>query len=124
MTSFAKNRLYCQMVAAFFFIMLVRYRAIFVLILDPSRSIYSVAVVSVFYCMNFISMLGLFFQRRWGFVVSYITIPLSTFLFSTSYLPWLADALPVRWALYLVPLLNAVILICIVQLSRRCRRGA
>jgi hypothetical protein len=122
MTSSGKNRLYCHIIAALFFIMLVRYRAIFVLILDPSRSMYAVIVVSLFYLLNFISMVGLFFQRRWGFIVSYVSIPLSTFLFATSYLPWLTDWLSVSWALYLTPGLNAVLLIFIIHLHRRLRR--
>jgi hypothetical protein len=122
MTASVKNRWYCHVVAALFFIMLVRYHAIFVLILDPSRSIYGVIVVGVFCLLNFISMIGLFFQRGWGFIACYFAVPLSTFLFATSYLPWLTEWLSVKWAFYLTPGLNAVMLIFIIQLHRRLRR--
>ena len=114
--------LFCRIAALLFLIMMVRYRAIFVLFIDPSSNIYSFVVVAVFYLLNIISMIGLFIPRQWGFISCYFSIPLSTLLFATSYFSFVTDWLPTEVLRYLVPFLNALFLVGIVTLQVRLRR--
>ena len=94
--------LFCRIAALLFLMMMVRYRAIVVLFIDPSSNIYSLMVVGVFYLLNVISMVGLFIARQWGFISCYFSIPLSTLLFATSYFSFVTDWLPTEVLRYLV----------------------
>ena len=77
-TPLKRNTLFCRIASLLFLIMMVRYRVIFVLLTDPGSNIYSILVVSIFYLLNIASMVGMFMSRKWGFIVCYFSIPLST----------------------------------------------
>lgn len=111
------NTLLCRVMALLFLIMMVRYRAIFVLLTDTNSNIYSIIVVTIFYLLNIISMIGVFIPRQWGFIVCYFAIPLSTYLFATSYFSFITDWLSHPVLIYLIPCLNALFLIGIVTLQ-------
>lgn len=112
-----RNSFFCRIAALLFLLMMVRYRAIYVLLTDPSSNIYSILIVAIFYLLNLASMVGLFLPRQWGFISSYFSIPLSTFLFATSYLFFVTDFASGEMAVYLIPFINALFLIGIVMLQ-------
>lgn len=116
------NTLFCRIVAFLFLYMMVRYRGIYVLLVDPSSNIYSMGIVVVFYLLNIASMIGLFMPRRWGFIISYFAIPISTLLFATSYFAFITDWLPRASLIYAIPFLNALLLIWIATLQVKRRR--
>ncbi len=116
------NIFWCRIIALLFLIMLVRYRAISMLIRDPSGDILTTIIVVLFYVLNIGSLLGLFFVKSWGFITTYFSIPLSTFLFAVSYVPLLTDWFPPKARMYTVPALNALLLIAIVSLQAQLRR--
>jgi len=111
------NLLLCRIASLLILIMLIRYRAIFVLLRDPGSNIFSVVVVLLFYALNIATLIGLFFASCWGFITSYFSIPISTFLFATSYFPFITDWLPMPIRMYSIPALNAVLLVGIVSLQ-------
>ncbi len=111
------NTLLCRVMALLFLIMMVRYRAIFVLLTDTSSNIYSIIVVALFYLLNIVSTIGLFIPRQWGFIVCYFSIPLSTYLFATSYFSFITDWIAHPVLIYLIPFLNAFLLIGIITLQ-------
>lgn len=114
-----RNTVYCRIVSLLILLMMVRYRGIFVLFTDPGSGPYSITVVGFFYLLNIASMIGLFIPRKWGFVFSYFAIPLSTFVFATSYLSFITDWFPRHVMLYLIPFVNAILLISIIMLHAR-----
>jgi len=116
-----RNALFCRIVALLFLIMMVRYRTIYVLMTDASSNIYVILVVAIFYLLNIASMVGMFLPRQWGFISCYFSIPLSTFLFGVSYFSFISDWLPTRAMIYVVPFLNAALLVLVVHLQ--VRRG-
>ncbi|MCB1827653.1 MAG: hypothetical protein KDH94_04425 [Coxiellaceae bacterium] len=115
------NTFFSRLAALLFLLMMVRYRALYVLMIDPSRNIYSILVVAIFYLLNLISMVGLFIPKNWGYISCYFSIPLSTFLFASSYLFFLTDYLSGRTAVYVIPFVNALILVAIVVLQVKRR---
>lgn len=117
-----RNTLFSRIAALLFLIMMVRYRAIFVLLTDPSSNVYSIIVVGIFYLLNIMSMVGLFMPRQWGYISSYFSIPLSTFLFAVSYLSFVTDWIPASTDRFLIPFVNALFLIWIVTLQVKRRR--
>ncbi len=122
MTKQSRNLLFCRIISLLILFMLIRYRAISVLIRDPGISVFTTIIVLLFYALNLATLIGLFFAKSWGFITSYFSIPISTFLFAVSYAPFLSDWLPMSARVYVVPVLNALLLVGIVSLQMQQRR--
>lgn len=120
-----RNTFYCRIIALLILIMMARYHAIFVLMTDPSSGVYTWALVAIFYVLNILTMIGLFIPRRWGFILSYFALPISTLLFAVSYLSFLTDWLPLKARLYVTPFANALLLLAVItlQFKRRQLKG-
>jgi len=122
MTKNTRNLLLCRIASLLIVVMLFRYRAIFMTIQGAGSQVFVVAIVAIFYVLNIITLVGLFFRKSWGFITSYFALPISTFLFAVSYVPFIIDWLPMPLRMYSVPFLNAFLLVGIVYLQVHHRR--
>ena len=120
MTKNTRNLLLCRIASLLIVVMLFRYRAIF---MTTGHQVFVVAIVALFYALNIVTLVGLFFRKSWGFITSYFALPISTVLFAVSYVPFITDWLPMSLRMYSVPFLNALLLVGIVYLQVQHRRG-
>jgi hypothetical protein len=85
--------------------------------------IFIFALGSLYLVLNLLSVLGLFFGKQWGFWLTYIAIILTTFFFSTSYIPWISNLFQENIRFIPMIISNFVVLISIGRLHFLSRKN-
>jgi hypothetical protein len=85
--------------------------------------IFIFALGSLYLVLNLLSVLGLFFGKQWGFWLTYIAIILTTFFFSTSYIPWISNLFQENIRFIPMIISNFVVLISIGRLHFLLRKN-
>lgn len=79
-------------------------------------------VFLLFFLLNVVSAVGLFWSKHWGFTLSYIAIVFSTLFFGSCYIPHLPRLFPAHERPYIAILVNLILIAVIATLHYLSRR--
>ncbi|MEO8402446.1 MAG: hypothetical protein ABI597_11765 [Gammaproteobacteria bacterium] len=87
---------------------------------------YLIILTVLFIILNLAAAYGLFFLKKWSFLITYIAIIVSTLFFSFSYIPYLDAALNNLFSIKVYGMslfiVNLIVFIVVIYLHRLYRR--